>query len=138
MLVVINPGAACAAADEVMGLVGGAAARERIARTIFRWPGAICFVEGQDGTATYPFAELSLAVQTAREDRKAPLVKVAEPSDEVLNKVAASIAPLANDRAIYFTGAWRKAKAPAVERLRHLLQTNHNLQAEVLPCHLEL
>lgn len=138
MLVVVHPGTACRTAETDLGLFAGATARERLARTIFRWRGDILVLDNPAELEIRRSAELSLAIVNATEDKKAPRIH-ANPATPGWNiETAGAIARLAQGRPVHLTGAWRNRAGAdgSIDILHRTLRDSHGIDCEVLPCSL--
>lgn len=140
MLVVVHPGSACGSADFNLGLMEGAKARERLARTITNWPGQIVIIDGELSDELGVYAHLGLAIENAQTARRVTRVDADASVQDWAANASRVIKSRMQDGKVHLTGAWRHSDGSdgCIDHLARTMKSAFGIDADVLPCSLTL
>lgn len=139
MLVVVHPGSACGSADFNLGLIPASQYRDRMARTIHDWDGEIVVVDGVQSSEIPVYAQISLALENAKERVSGfRRIEACWSDDDWQNRVYEEMGDGAGRKALV-TGAWyhREDDGGCVNAVLEVLG-RRGYEPEVSPCALPL
>lgn len=140
MLVVVHPGSACGSADFNLGMIEGARARERLARTISSWAGDIIVVDGELSDELNVYAHLGLAIANAETAGKVTRVSADAGEPTWADHASSIIKSRLKDGKVHLTGAWHHGDGSdgCIDHLARILKAAFKVDSEVLACSLTL